>query len=155
MYTLLELTSKSIPGAAIIALCVVVLTAGCNQHRYTPSKWRPAARQSTLPVAAGLSGTAATLPMRNWSSLPFRGGTTLPNRHWSTLPNRGGMTTLPNRNWSTLPQRGGRSGTTLPNRQLYPEYFAPRRDWTTLPEISPLRDRRGGSTLPMRINSLR
>ncbi len=141
-----------------VVLCFVVFCSGCGQQRYQPAKWRPGLRQwdskageamaqttdwSTLPVRGNTWGT---LPSRNGSTLPRRGGT-LPFRSWSTLPNstlpnRGGMSTLPSRNWggSTLPQRQWERRpipgmSTLPQRQW---------EWRPIP---------GMSTLP-RMNTL-
>jgi hypothetical protein len=152
------LPSASCLRVGSIALCVMVIAVGCNQRRYKPSKWRPAARNSTLPAVgvAQAGGSTlptrefSTLPNRNWSTLPTRNWSTLPTRNWSTLPGRGQRGAGPGGNWSTLPNRGP-GGTTLPGRE-YPEYRVPQRNWSTLPQTVP---KRGGSTLPLRIKPLR
>lgn len=164
MHLQIENSFTSVARFALLMLCIGAVSAGCNQQRYKPAKWRPAARKTTLPesqqnkVSGNLRWTS--LPTSQLGTLPFRSGSgsTLPNRggwsgtlpmRWSTLPNRGmstlpnrGMSTLPQRfvpQWSTLPNRGRM--TTLPNRPVYPEYRLPRRNWSTLPT-------RNWSTLP-------
>lgn len=156
----------------------ILVTAGCNQSRYKPAKWRTAARsQSTLPTSSETTGnrirwsslptrSGGTLPMRNWGTLPMRNWGTLPNRNWGSLPMRSGSSlpfrtngTLPGRsnrsfdqNGSSLPQRSGAS--TLPTRGgIYPEYRMPQRSNSTLPNsYSPWRPKLQSSstTLPGR-----
>ena len=135
----IENSTTTVFRATIFVLGVIVISSGCNQHRYKPAQWRAAARKTTLPADEKLSTSSV-----RWTSLPSRMGS-LPMRNagGSTLPNRGGIGgTLPLRNWSTLPGRRrmttlplrGGGMNTLPQRQTYPEYRLPRRNWTTLPQ---------------------
>ncbi len=163
----------------VFAACLLVALTGCNQRRYKPAKWRPAARDnSTLPTSDEVrfagdrwnAGPGSTMPNRGTlpsrGTLPYRG--TLPNRRGAsfggTLPGRfpeRSWSTMPNRNgqrWSTLPRRSGIGigNGTLPGRSVYPEYRTPQRNWSTLPtprENVPLRNL-GSTTLPKR-NPLR
>lgn len=150
----------ALTGVIALACCMLFVATGCNQRRYKPAKWRPAARDnSTLPTAderkidgprwvninsGGTMPSRGTLPYRAQGTLPGRGTSysgTLPQRNWSTLPNRGIQSPrrFPIQNgqrWSTLPRRGGVGGT-LPSRQIYPEYQrTPQRNFSTLPTNS-------------------
>ena len=162
MHPPIENSTMIVRPVALLVLGMLLISAGCNQQRYKPAPWRAAARKTTLPVDEASSTRSVrwtSLPMTRMGSLPMRnaGQSTLPNRGFGgTLPNRGGFGgTLPLRNWSTLPGRDmttlpsrGGGMNTLPQRQLYPEYRQPRRNWTTLPQSGAQQPRWIGTTLP-------
>ena len=93
-----------------IVLGMICVSIGCEQSRYSTSKWAPATGgDGTLPgvglldnVSSEVSTGSGSLPVRV-DSLPLRGGRTLPGR--SSLPWRAGnRNSLPNRS-NTLPGR--------------------------------------------------
>lgn len=164
-----HLSSRFGPNWSLLIFCALIcFMSGCDQQRYKPAQWRPAARNSRAASDSGADNAVSanenwgTLPSRGatWGTLPAQGGTgwgTLPGRGgWGTLPNRGGST-LPSRVWSTLPGRSGigtlpfRGGSTLPNRGG----FLPEQRWQKFPArpMGTLPNRGGarrGSTLPQR-----
>lgn len=134
---------------------MAVAMLGCNQQRYKPAKWRPAARKSKKSDQPAVSKVVEAV---DWTSLPGRRGTwsTLPNGVGGTLPYRLGSTlpgrsTLPSRRWagSTLPS--GRGMGTLPNRGI--QGTLPERRWQKFQGRAPigtLPQRRPMGTLPKR-----
>jgi len=136
-----------------VAVCLLMLATGCNQKRYKPANWRPAARDnSTLPSESerangGIRWANAAGNSSN-GTMPYRG--TMPNR--GTLPYRG---TMPYRgmqsNQGTLPNRGGVGYGTLPGRGGYgqPGRGFPIQNgqrWSTFPSRGGI----GNGTLPNR-----
>ena len=95
------------PITYLDTLAMICFSLGCEQQRYSSSKWAPATSYNgTLPGVGQLgsdesvSSSNRTLPNRS-QTLPWRRSTgSLPNRNFASqtsLPNRAAMGTLPGR----------------------------------------------------------
>lgn len=167
------------PITYLFALTIICFGFGCDQQRYSPSKWAPAnSSNGTLPGVGQLNsdGSAShsnrtlpgrddTLPGRSSGSLPWRAG------GQTSLPNRAAMQTLPSRSPLVVTQPEKKAKPSLPSLENKPVWDvtekrqmprAPGKPGLYIGQENPLTDlignslgqRGSGSTLPSRGTTL-
>ena len=161
-------TASPKPITYLFALAIICFCFGCDQQRYSPSKWAPAnSSNGTLPGVGQLNSSSAvsnsnrTLPGRNSGSLPWRAG------GQTSLPNRSAMQTLPDRSPVVVTQPKKKTKPPLPSLEDKPVWDvtekrqmprAPGKPGLYMGQENPLADlignslgqRGSGSTLPSR-----
>ena len=159
------------PITYLFALAIICFSFGCDQQRYSPSKWAPAnSSNGTLPGVGQLNSSSSvsysnrtlpgrddTLPGRSSGSLPWRAGT-LPGRSplVVTQPRKNTKPPLPSLEnkpvWDVtekrqMPRAAGKPGLYMgqenPLANLVGNAYDQRGSGSTLPS-------RGGTTLPFR-----